>query len=132
MKIEWTKVTWYSKILAIVIYVGIFFLAFYLGAKWGEANAILSLNPIENQKSNVITNANFICDNDKSINALFFGQKVELSLSDGRNMMLIQTISASGARYANNDESFIFWNKGDTAFIQEGDETTYDNCLVEQ
>jgi membrane-bound inhibitor of C-type lysozyme len=29
-------------------------------------------------------------------------------------------MSGSGARYANADESFVFWNKGDTAFITEG------------
>jgi len=42
----------------------------------------------------------------------------------------MQAISASGARYANTDESIVFWNKGDTAFIQEGDVTTYENCVV--
>jgi hypothetical protein len=35
MKIEWNKVTWYSKVAAIVVGVGIFFLGFYLGA-WSE------------------------------------------------------------------------------------------------
>ena len=29
-------------------------------------------------------------------------------------------MSGSGARYANKDESFVFWNKGNTAFITEG------------
>ena len=45
-------------------------------------------------------------------------------------MTLPQAISASGARYANSDESFVFWNKGDTAFIQEGENYTYENCLT--
>jgi hypothetical protein len=35
MKIEWNKVTWYSKIAAIVVGVGIFFLGFCIGA-WSE------------------------------------------------------------------------------------------------
>ena len=31
MKIQWNKVTWYSKVAALIIYVGTFALAFYLG-----------------------------------------------------------------------------------------------------
>ena len=30
-------------------------------------------------------------------------------------MLLNQAVSASGARYANNDESFVFWTKGNSA-----------------
>ncbi len=31
MSIEWNKVTWYSKILAVILFVGTFFLGFWLG-----------------------------------------------------------------------------------------------------
>lgn len=57
---------------------------------------------------------------------------VKLTLSDGRVLTLKQTISASGARYANADETFVFWNKGNTAFIEEGaDHTeTYSGCIT--
>ncbi len=34
-------------------------------------------------------------------------------------MMLPQTISADGARYANEDESIVLWNKGDSIFITQ-------------
>jgi membrane-bound inhibitor of C-type lysozyme len=54
--------------------------------------------------------------------------KVDLALSDGRRMSLPQTISASGARYATSDESIIFWSKGESAFITEGDIMTYVDC----
>jgi hypothetical protein len=37
MKIEWGKVTWYSKLTAVIIYVGTFALAFWLGRLY-EAN----------------------------------------------------------------------------------------------
>ncbi|MEI7480174.1 MAG: DUF333 domain-containing protein [bacterium] len=47
-------------------------------------------------------------------------------------MTLPQVISASGARYANTDESFVFWNKGDTAFVNEGDKQTYVDCNLEK
>jgi len=38
--------------------------------------------------------------------------------------------STSGARYANKDETFVFWNKGDTAFVTEGKDgkETYSGC----
>jgi membrane-bound inhibitor of C-type lysozyme len=71
----------------------------------------------------------FECANGSKINAVFNGQaSVDLKLSDGRSLMLPRAVSGSGARYANKDESFVFWNKGDTAFIEEKGQTTYTNC----
>ena len=52
-----------------------------------------------------------------------------LSLSDERQVTLERAISASGARYT-NDSGFVFWNKGDGAFIEENGEMTYENCIV--
>lgn len=79
-----------------------------------------------------IATAKFDCADSKSIEATFYADKVDLKLSDGRSMTLPQVMSGSGARYANADESFVFWNKGDTAFVTEGsDETlTFKNCAV--
>jgi membrane-bound inhibitor of C-type lysozyme len=31
--------------------------------------------------------------------------------------------------YANRDESFVFWNKGRAAFIEEGGTRTYTGCV---
>ena len=56
------------------------------------------------------------------------GGRVDLILSDGRELSLPQTISASGLRYANSDESIIFWSKGEGAFIVENNAETYSNC----
>ena len=46
-------------------------------------------------------------------------------------MSVPQAMSGSGARYANADESFVFWNKGDDAFITEGDpdKPTFADCV---
>jgi len=44
---------------------------------------------------------------------------VKIVLSDGLSFDLSQTISADGSRYANSDESFVFWSKGDYAFVRE-------------
>lgn len=129
MKINWKKPTKYSMIIAILLYLATFALAFYLGQMWGSANAILI--QCNNVEDNQITSAFFTCDNEKTIQAVFFSNKAELSLNDDRKIILFQTISASGARYANEDESFVFWNKGNTAFVQENDITTYDNCITE-
>jgi len=57
---------------------------------------------------------------------------VDLKLSDGRVMTLPQTMSGSGARYANAGETIVFWNKGNTAFIEEGGKTTFDGCATKR
>ena len=60
------------------------------------------------------------------------GGRVTLSLSDGRRYDLPQTLAASGTRYANPSGSFVFWSKGDTAFVQEGAAQTYAGCVAQQ
>ena len=76
----------------------------------------------------------FICDDNKSIIANFeideinHIDQVRLVLSDGRSFVLPRAISASGARYAFDDESMVFWNKGTTAFITENGVETFSNC----
>lgn len=79
-----------------------------------------------------VATATFKCKDGKSVGATFYADKVDLKLSDGRSMTVPQAISGSGARYANKDESFVFWNKGDTAFITEGkdDKQTYSDCVT--
>jgi len=90
--------------------------------------------------------ATFACDNSKMIQATFINGepvpivagnrpipngRLELVLSNGQKMTLRQTISADGARYANTDESFIFWNKGNGAMVLQNDrEKDYTSCLV--
>lgn len=76
--------------------------------------------------------AKFACKQGKSIEASFYADKVDLKLSDGRSMTLPQAMAASGARYANKDESFVFWNKGDTAFVTEGKDgkETFSGCVT--
>ena len=79
--------------------------------------------------------ARFSCSGDKSIDATFVNAKqnsVALKLSDGRSMTLPQALSASGARYANKAETFVFWNKGDTAFVEENGKTTYEGCTTKR
>lgn len=103
--------------------------------------------------ANVIAQAHYVCDGGKTIDASYYSGgpaptpnpgepptptgSVKIILSDGRTMNLKQTISADGARYSNGnpmiagDESFVFWGKGNSAFILEGDnKQTYTGCIA--
>lgn len=88
----------------------------------------------------------YSCNTDKTITAVFSqgdskpaaspdqpptpGGSVALTLSDGRTMALAQTISADGARYANADESFVFWSKGNGALVLENNQQKfYIGCI---
>ena len=100
---------------------------------WYFFRPALPLAPLSgdssSQNDNVIS-AMFTCAGGKAIGAEFSGDMVALSLSDGRNLTLPHALSADGARYANADESFVFWNKGNTAFIQENGKNTYTDCVT--
>lgn len=89
--------------------------------------------PVHAQDTDPIATATFACADDKSIVAKFYPDEVALTLSDGRDLALPQVISGSGARYANGDESIVFWNKGNTAFMTEGsdDNITYKDCVAD-
>jgi len=79
-----------------------------------------------------VATAIFKCQGGKSIDATFYANSVDLKLSDGRSLTVPQAMSGSGARYANKDETFVFWNKGDTAFVTEGKDgkETYSGCAT--
>ncbi|MBU6214708.1 MliC family protein [Patescibacteria group bacterium] len=108
-------------------------------AAYGRKKALLPPQPI--------ATIAFSCNSGKGIIAAFFdgptkpaaspgepptpGGTVALLLSDGRSMTLAQTISADGGRYANADESFIFWEKGNSALVLEGGkEADYTGCIA--
>lgn len=103
------------------------------------------------QSDEKIAEALYRCDGGKTISAVFYESRmtppepapgeppqpngsVVVSLDGGSAMTLRQTISASGARYANENESFVFWNKGDEALIMRNNEmdSAYTNCIAEE
>lgn len=116
-----------------------------LAAAWYSAWREQSLEapaPTSNQIIKVL----YACNGGKTIDAAYYegtvvpplvpGQppvltgSVGLKLSDGRTLTLPQTISADGVRYANSDESFIFWGKGDGALVLENNaEKNYTGCI---
>ncbi len=82
-----------------------------------------------------VIRARFACDAGRTIAAEFVDApqpRVRLTLSDGRALTLPQAVSASGARYADVDERIVFWNKGDTAFLDEAGRSTYTGCVAER
>ena len=126
-RIEYNQVTWYSKLVAVALFVGVFAFAFYLGREFGIATE--GIRQISNASVvGILNEVTYSCKNNRMIQARFRPRIVHITLSDGRSISLTQTVSASGARYANLNESLIFWNKGNTAFIQEGSKTTYQDC----
>lgn len=70
---------------------------------------------------------NFICDSDKTM-LVDNPQEVNLSLSDGRKLVLSQIVPADGIQYTNDDRSTVFSidQGGNYASLKEGSSTTYD------
>lgn len=76
----------------------------------------------------------YSCDAGKSIVARYYEPapvgSAMVSLSDGRSMTLAQTVSADGVRYANSDESFVFWSRGNGALVLENNQKkSYIGCI---
>ncbi len=122
MNVVWNKVTRFSQIVAIVLFVVVFLLAYQLGRSY-ERTFILG-EPTSDW-------VRFSCTEGKQIDVQFYNRFVHLEFGAQKTIYLPQTISGSGARYANDDESMVFWNKGNTAFITEGDPNnpTYKDCV---
>jgi len=109
----------------------------------------LNLNPQTKENNptpkKLISHVFYKCNDNKTIDSSYFegapapkpqpGQppvptgSVSLILSDGRQMTLPQTISGSGIRYAANDESFIFFSKGNGALALENNQQTFTGCI---
>lgn len=97
-------------------------------------------------KNTLVASVSYLCRDGKTMAADYFkGEQipvqsgempmpsgsVSLKLSDGRSFILPQTISASGIRYANSDESFVFWSKGNGALVLEDNiEKSYIGCVA--
>lgn len=121
---------WKASLSIVVILAGMGAAIWYVTSQ-KEATAPVSetVSPSEMPAEGI--QAVFTCEGGKTITAVFSDNQVGLSLSDGRQVILPRAISASGARYANPDESFVFWNKGDTAFIEEFGKQTYASCVTQ-
>ena len=107
--------------------------------------ASLSLAVCAAEAQTPVASVQYRCADGKSLSAEYFdgatrtapdgrpipGGRVVLTLADGKKLDLPQTLSGSGIRYANPGETFVFWSKGDTAFVEEGPNqtVTYKDCV---
>ncbi len=130
-----------KKFLVIFAVIVILVLAGWFFVSHPESIEMLGLDG--NKAPQTIT---YACNNNKKITATFFkgeskpatspnlpptpGGSVSLKLSGGRFVAIPQTISADGTRYATEDESFIFWSKGNGALVLENnEEKTFIGCV---
>jgi len=108
---------------------------FYLGMQYERTlkalTPVVNVSPPEN-----IKHVSYTCDKSRSIMATYYIPadksygKVKVAIGTSAPITLNQTISASGIRYANSDESLVFWSKGNTALVMRDNQMdlNYTNC----
>jgi len=122
--------------------IAVFLILLFIGGIW-FLNKKSSSSP---SSVSLIAEVNYLCESNKTIKAAFYkgeskpvrlgempipSGRVKLVLSDGRTFDLVQTLSADGGRYANKDESFVFWSKGNGVIILENnEEKDYKGCII--
>ncbi len=110
-------------VLAIVLLFGIIFV-------WhrGQSNIVNAPVPTPEPSISVV----YKCPNGDKIPATFNNAEgtVSFTLPGGEETTLPHAMSADGARYANSDESLVFWNVGDSVMIEQNGVTTYQNCAT--
>ncbi len=73
----------------------------------------------------------YMCNEGKTVAVLQGKDGIQVTLSDGRSFALPHSPSADGTRYANKDESFVFWSKGNGALVLENNvEKSHIGCIL--
>jgi membrane-bound inhibitor of C-type lysozyme len=96
-------------------------------SKWNAQNSKKNEQTI----APVLSETIFVCSNDKKLTAKFSDGIVTLDLPDSRSFTLLEKTSTSGTRYANEGDEIVFWNKGDTTFLEEKGVEILSNCIAE-
>jgi hypothetical protein len=122
-------------------------LAIVLGAWVYSRPAPAAPEPEAPSAPEVVT-ATFTCDGGKTIVATYHEGPVavapepdqpptptswlEVSIGGAATTTLGQTISADGARFANDDESLVVWNKGNLVLVMRNNQMDldYTNCAI--
>ncbi|HRH24168.1 MAG TPA: MliC family protein [Candidatus Paceibacterota bacterium] len=107
----------------VVLVVAVFAFGYWLGTR-----SVPTPEAGTPSTAGVIGDASYQCADEKSMHAVFYENQVTVMLSDGRTFNLAHTISGSGARYASVDDGIVFWEKGQSAFLEEAGTTTYSDC----
>ena len=125
-------------LITIIIAIIVIFTSWYIADRF-EKSAL--------QTHGLISSVQYICNDNKIIHVNFYendsiastnenmppvpGGSVKIKLNNENPITLTQTISADGGRYANKDESFVFWSKGNTALVLENNQQkNYTGCVV--
>lgn len=101
---------------------------------------------LHKNNTKAVASVTYACSNNRFIDATFYEGEhkdsapdmppiptgyVIIDLDGKDSMVLQQTLSGSGVRYANSDESFVFWNKGNGAIVLDHNtEKTYKGCIL--
>lgn len=115
------------KLIIVLMAIIALFGAWYVYSEWMTTGEV---NFWGQEVVSVETSATFVCPDNGVITADFSEGQVSVTLPDGRVYTLEQTISASGARFSNEGEAVVFWNKGDSARVEENGQITYENCVT--
>jgi membrane-bound inhibitor of C-type lysozyme len=78
------------------------------------------------------TSVNYFCASG-TITAAYASTSVNLVLSDGRTLVLPQTMSGSGIRYevgSGTPQDMVFSSEGSDAMLMENNKTTYNDCVA--
>ncbi|MCC2631190.1 MAG: hypothetical protein K0S38_999 [Candidatus Paceibacter sp.] len=142
-KFSWNKVTWYSQVLAVVLFVGVFYIGFSLGEQSARdtkdmESPLVTLADTNNATGSnadhgvdLISEADFTCAASKTLHVHYYPNRVSLKSNDDRTIELAQTASPTGgARYANKEETIAFLNKGNSAYLWEAGKTTFADCYT--
>ncbi|HVM73765.1 MAG TPA: hypothetical protein VMU13_02740 [Candidatus Paceibacterota bacterium] len=126
--IKWNEVTWYSRLLAIILFIGVIpTLFFYIGMQYEAIEGKSTTSPTIQSTASQTLNTSQMgtialqCANGKSIVATFQGTNVDLILSDGRKFNLSQgAVSSSypgmSAYYADTKDTIMFSGSIETSF----------------
>lgn len=71
------------------------------------------------------------CTDGTMLNVTYLEDEHVIVELDGVPYELTPAVSASGARYANTDESFVFWNRGAESMVLVDGEIVYEGCRAE-
>ncbi len=121
-----------KKIMLFGVILVILIVALMIGRRQPEKTSDRSKIPNQPVIKSENKKVTFNCPDGRAIDVTFYLPKdegIDIDLGDGKKITLKRALAASGARYSNTDESFVFWNKGDMAFIEENGKTTYNNCV---
>ncbi len=136
----------YTPIQVIILIVIVVVIAFAIVHNYNKNKQAPVVTPVQVTTTEPSATVSYSCDAGKTITAVYYqgestpsadpsqppipGGSVTVTLSDGRTMTLKQTISADGTRYANADESFVFWGKGNGALVLENNQSkSYIGCI---